>query len=1060
MLSSRVAMQFSRPVRSRGESYVYSRRVRLLSANPHEVLAEVQGTLEYHVSVQQVEKRIIAKCDCEYYEGGEWCKHVWAAIRAAESQGHLSAYFNNRSDLRLHRGEPFLLKPSQPAVSRWRSQVNQLKEAARLVEGLAPAPWPDNRDVVYLITGATRGVLDVEIAVRDRKRNGEWGKPKSLTVPRAQVPHLAASDREILGLIGGARESYYSIASPNLAATYGLIEPLATRVAELMCSSGHCYLRQRATVEMNLLEWDAGDPWTLRLRVQSSGSDHEIAPVLRRGDEEMPLDAAQLLTPGLVIARNKAARFEGSGVHELLPHLTRIGRISVPAKDLPDALAELLPVRHIPSVDLPPELAVEQVTMAPLPRLTLASVTRSSWDPPTVHAKLDFIYGDATVAWGDGLRAAYDRANNRMIMRDEVLERQAAETLQKLAGRYLPPSYSEPQGKWEINDAKFERIVAQALSNKWEVNVDGLDLRRPEAFNMEVVSGIDWFDLHGTVQYGSVSASAPELLEAMRLGSNLVRLSDGSMGLIPVRELEQFGAIATAGKTEGRAVRFGRNQVGLLDALLAARPGAKVDEQFARARNLLMRFDGIQPAEQPQHFAGELRHYQREGLAWMHFLRDFGFGGCLADDMGVGKTAQVLALLESRRAIEAGPSLVVVPKSLVFNWQQEAARFTPKLRVLDYTGLHRGPANFERYDLVVTTYGTLRREAIALSAVEFDYVVLDEAQAIKNANTESAKAARLLRGRNRLALSGTPVENHLGELWSLFEFLNPGMMGAAAVFKGAKTALRNPDEQTRDLLSRALRPFILRRTKAEVASELPARSEQTLVCELEPDQRRLYNELRDHYRQTLMARVERSGMARSNMHVLEALLRLRQAACHPALVDPERTEAPSAKLDLLMMQLEEVIEEGHKALVFSQFTSFLSLLRQRLDKAGTVFEYLDGRTRDRQERVTRFQTDEKCPLFLISLKAGGLGLNLTAADYVFLLDPWWNPAVEAQAIDRAHRIGQERHVFAYRLIAGDTVEEKILELQDKKRDLANAIIGGDKSLLRNLSREDLELLLS
>ncbi len=341
----------------------------------------------------------------------------------------------------------------------------------------------------------------------------------------------------------------------------------------------------------------------------------------------------------------------------------------------------------------------------------------------------------------------------------------------------------------------------------------------------------------------------------------------------------------------------------------------------------------------------------------------------------------------------------------------------------------------------------------------FDYAILDEAQAVKNASSESAKAVRLLKADHRLALSGTPVENHLGELWSLFEFLNPGLLGSASVFR-LGTGNRAPDPDARALLARALRPFILRRTKQQVARDLPEKQEQTLYVEMEPAQRKLYDELRDHYRQTLLARVERDGINRSKIQVLEALLRLRQAACHPGLLDKDKADGPSAKLDALLPQLAEVLDEGHKALVFSQFTSLLALLKRKLDAEGIAYEYLDGRTRDRAARVERFQNDPDCTLFLVSLKAGGLGLNLTAAEYVFLLDPWWNPAVEAQAIDRAHRIGQTRQVFAYRLIARGTVEEKVLELQRTKRELADAVITADNALIRDLGREDLELLLS
>ena len=419
--------------------------------------------------------------------------------------------------------------------------------------------------------------------------------------------------------------------------------------------------------------------------------------------------------------------------------------------------------------------------------------------------------------------------------------------------------------------------------------------------------------------------------------------------------------------------------------------------------------------------------------------------------------------VQSRRArrLSKGPSLIVVPRSLVFNWKAEAEKFCPRLRVLDYTGPNRHATRdeFPNYDLIITTYGTLRTDIVELSQITFDYVILDEAQAIKNADSQAAKAARLLKGRHRLAMSGTPIENHLGELWSIFEFLNPGMLGTASVFKKHASGASAADEGARSLLARALRPFILRRTKAQVVKDLPEKFEQTLICDLEPAQRQIYEGLKAHYRQALL-RKDTAELGRSKIEVLEALLRLRQAACHPGLIDPERSGDPSAKLDMLIPQLVEVAEEGHKILVFSQFTKFLGLVRDRLDAEGLKYEYLDGRTRNRDERVERFQTDPDIPLFLISLKAGGLGLNLTAAGYVYLLDPWWNPAVEAQAIDRSHRIGQTQQVFAYRLICRDTVEQKILELQQKKRDLADAILNENRNVIGTLTKDDLEFLLS
>ena len=403
----------------------------------------------------------------------------------------------------------------------------------------------------------------------------------------------------------------------------------------------------------------------------------------------------------------------------------------------------------------------------------------------------------------------------------------------------------------------------------------------------------------------------------------------------------------------------------------------------------------------------------------------------------------------------------------MFNWIDEARRFTPDLRVVDHTGADRDRSWMEPdadrpFDVAVTTYGTLRNDIGQLKNVALDYAILDEAQAIKNPDSLSAKAARLLSARHRLAMTGTPVENHLGDLWSLFEYLNPGMLRAGMI-KGSESVVGGMDDDERrrrlDRISRSVRPFILRRTKTEVLTELPAKTEQTLTCRMTADQAKRYDETREYYRQQLAARVESKGLKRSKIQVLEALLRLRQIACDPRLVDPG-CGVRGSKIDMALQQIDELIGSGHKALVFSQFTSMLALLREDLDALGITYEYLDGRTRKRNERVARFQTDDACPLFLISLKAGGSGLNLTAADYVFILDPWWNPAVEAQAIDRSHRMGQRNPVMAYRMVCEQTVEEKIIELQKGKRELADAIVSADKSLIADLTAEDLEDLLT
>ncbi|MEK7671309.1 MAG: DEAD/DEAH box helicase, partial [Bacteroidota bacterium] len=411
----------------------------------------------------------------------------------------------------------------------------------------------------------------------------------------------------------------------------------------------------------------------------------------------------------------------------------------------------------------------------------------------------------------------------------------------------------------------------------------------------------------------------------------------------------------------------------------------------------------------------------------------------------------------------AVPSLIVVPASPLFNWEKEIRRFTPDLTSLIYKGLDRKQfhESFGEYKLIVTSYGILRRDIEFLKEQEFLYVVLDESQNIKNPGSINAKAVRLLKAHHRLALSGTPVENNLMDLWSQFAFLNPGMLGSERSFSQnfARPIERHNDESTASALTRLIFPFILRRTKELVAKELPPKVETTIYCEMDKAQRVAYEHWREYYRRAILKSIETVGFQRSKMKVLEGLMRLRQVCCHPLLVDA-KYKGSAGKYDAFIEMLEDILAEGHKVLVFSQFVKMLKVLRAHCDEHALVYEYLDGSTIDRKERVERFQNDESVKLFLISLKAGGTGLNLTAADYVIHYDPWWNPAVEMQATDRTHRIGQTKQVFAYKLITRETVEEKILALQEKKQALVKSIITTDSGLMKSLTKEDVEVLFS
>jgi hypothetical protein len=1096
-LTEKLYTQVNHIAQERGRSYFVNGRVKSVYGSSWRAEAKVQGSSLYDVSVAFEENFLDVQCSCAYFEREmETCKHIWAALLAAERQGLLKVPGTKRS-LRifeacgLHEGEdddgPMAhagggrmssdgtsAARHKPRPPDWKDHLKTLRSAMESTRA-SPAPPSGEREVLYCIdTGSTleRDRLIVEVAQRERKLNGSWGKPKSRRLRTDEIDQLAEPmDRRIIAIMLGARQelgyaypSYYYDSAPS---QYAVPTHLWEVLLPLMCATGRCFLRTSPAIEeCTPVAWDDGEPWEFRVNVQplSSGDGYQVGGSLTRKDREVDVtEPILLVSGGLVFLNGRVARLQDHGAFEWVSLLRSGQSLSFSKEESESFIDALTSLPRQPGLALPDELRFETVSLLPTPRLVIKREKPQVWARNRLTGALSFDYDGAVISHQDLGSGIYQRDRRRFVARDLAAEENARARLRQLGFR---KSRDYNSGDFQLSPDHLPRVLRALPSESWRIEAEGNLYRTAGALRMEINSGVDWFDLEGGAQYGDTEVALPGLLRAIRQGEHTVGLDDGTVGIIPEDWIKKYGMLAGLGTTDDHHVRFTRPQAALLDALLASEPEITCDAGFQRLRQELQSFSGVREASPTGAFEGELRHYQREGLGWLFFLQRFGFGGCLADDMGLGKTIQVLALLDARREARASggaagprPSLAVVPRSLVFHWKREAARFTPELRILDHTGGARlKPGDhFEDYDVILTTYGTLRRDALQFKDQRFDYAILDEAQAIKNPGTLSAKAVRLLKAGNRLAMSGTPVENHLGELWSLFEFLNPGMLGRASVLANGG---RNPDERTRAVLAKALRPFILRRTKGQVATELPEKTEQTIYCDLEAKDRKLYDELRDYYRSRLLQNGAGEQSGQFKIQVLEALLRLRQAACHPGLIDKGKTDESSSKIDTLLAQLDQVLEENHKCLVFSQFTSLLAIVRGHLDRDKIPYVYLDGQTRDREARVEQFQNDPNMKLFLISLKAGGLGLNLNAAEYVYLLDPWWNPAVEAQAIDRAHRIGQTRRVFAYRIIARDTVEEKVLELQKTKRDLADAIITADNSLIHNLTREDLELLLS
>jgi superfamily II DNA or RNA helicase len=737
-------------------------------------------------------------------------------------------------------------------------------------------------------------------------------------------------------------------------------------------------------------------------------SEVVVAGVGRSGDTLHALGETELTgvrLEHLPRKRRFAPADLGQLVNEVLPGLEKRMPVEVKTRRLPRAGGATRPRLQI-------DLSQRQHTLTVLPSI---------------------VYGDPPEA-----RIAFDGKTTRLVMlgdrvprRDETLER-------ALVGRLRDELHLVPDRRVDFDGVEAVRF-AQKLQ-AWRG--DGEPAARQLFGSAPLVPRLDLdgdrFDVSFELPAESEDAAdgapvrradAAAVIRAWQDGLPLVPLDGGGWAPLPADWLSRYGArvadLLAARRDDGTVETAALPALAeLCDDLDCPRPPS-----LARLAPLLDAGGHIPDAPLPADLAADLRPYQRAGVSWLAFLRDAGLGAVLADDMGLGKTLQALAAVRGR-------TLVVCPRSVVHNWAAEIRRFRPGLRASIYHGPRRAldPAA----DVTLTTYAILRLDAEALAKAGWSTLVLDEAQAIKNPDSQVARAAYAVEADFRVALSGTPVENRLDELWSQLHFTNRGLLGGRSVFdERFARPIAAGDPGSAERLRRKIRPFVLRRLKKDVAPELPPRIESILYCELEDQERDVYEAIRAATRKEVVSRLAEGGNV---LAALEALLRLRQAACHPSLV-PGQFAATSAKVERLVEALEDAAADGHKALVFSQWTSLLDLVEPHLQRAGIPMLRLDGSTRDRAAVVDGFQDEKGPPVMLISLKAGGTGLNLTAADHVFLMDPWWNPAVEDQAADRAHRIGQDKPVTVYRLVAKDTVEEGILVLQERKRKIADAALG-------------------
>ncbi len=994
----------------------------------------------------------------------------------------------------------FELKNSNPALSKWVDALQEISSSSDAPDGAAPR---EELSVVLSVERHVQEKLQIKTYVRRRLKNGGFSKPAMFRFgSESDRKRVIGPDLELLILLeslsesNGWRDATFTLASNDCQA-------LLTRLVETV----DCYWQSFENPPLRLdgprsalLEWKSMPSGDQYLEVTAHNAttlpttpvwyidltDHQIGPVVSE-------------IPGAVLGHLRRMPKQVSP--------TTAGTINEVLESLPSAAA-------IPR----PKVAkkMETTVVAPRPCLHFYSevAPKRRWETGQKNraylGKLSFLYQDVNVDWGDDSNPSIQIFMDdtlTIVPRDKRAEHKYhyfLVTLGLTEAMLVIPSYAYngrfrnrfflggPESRELLTHVRGE-LAPQLRAEGWEVTFSD-DYPIPEIIlvdewysDLTESSGTDWFDVDlGILIDGKPVSLLPILLKMIRgaKGKNrptlglspdtptvVLEVDDHLVSVAQDRLQHAFQTILelfSKSKVDKDKLQISQLQAALLVETKKAQDASQLrwvgPSQLISLAQRLRDFSAIQPVGIPDEFTATLRHYQSDGVAWLQFLREYGLGGILADDMGLGKTVQTLAhlVIEKSENRLGEPCLIVAPTSVISNWKSEAARFAPGLSVLLLHGLDRKKdfKLIKKHDIVLTTYPLVVRDKDVLLAHRFSFIILDEAHTIKNSAAKVTQVAIQLAATHRLCLTGTPMENHLGELWSLFHFLMPGLLGDKDSFRRDYRfpIERGQNSEIQARLAGLTRPFMMRRTKAEVVLDLPEKTEILQKIPLESAQRDLYETIRLTMHQKVRDAIDKKGIERSHIIILDALLKLRQVCCDPRLLKKVtgKSSVHSAKLDHLMEMIPQLIEEGRRILLFSQFTSMLALIEEEIVKQKVPYLKLTGQSTNRPELIAQFQEGD-IPVFLISLKAGGTGLNLTAADTVIHYDPWWNPAVEMQATDRAHRIGQTKAVFVYKLITEGTIEEKIVALQEKKQGLADSILG-DKKLEKLITKEDLDQL--
>jgi non-specific serine/threonine protein kinase len=1021
-----------------GLDYYKDGKVKITNWDHSSVIASVQGTHPYVVRLSSDDRSFESSCTCLY---SYICKHAVAAALSV-IEDHVR---EDEIEIGSNWREYF---EKQIAIQRVDSEFSQ------------EVRW----NLIYVIH-ILENYWNLKPIKVYMKKDGTYGRIQEPSYNELSEQNVFNTSSDLIAI------SYLERLQSQQSSTYyrGRLEasylPFGLDAGEIfsLLRNSEIHLKgENGTVGQRIRF--GRRPWHLVFRLEDVNKHYTFHPYFIRDEQEIKIDEHVKILSTRPIWFYKDGELNMCSFpfsYQYLKSFTEENtRISLSKNEynvfISDYLAKL-PI--FPYMEFPPGIEVQELTEVTGKRLYLEEMDEQ------LVVSLSILYDNVEVSFNQATDQFlhFDKKNKQIIrvrrqreleesIRDEVV---ASNIIEDTPGLFYANFESALDwlfdGLPKLARAKFEIMGEESLA-RFRVN------RRKPKINMALSSEVDWFDLNLEIEFDGIGLTLAELKKALQKEKKFVRLRNGSIARLPEKLIRKFQYLIEFGQTSDGKIRFRDHHLSFVDKLLDEADKREVDEFSQQKLERLEEFTRIKTSKIPKNLKGELRDYQKAGYNWLNFLKEFSFGGCLADDMGLGKTVQTLAFIQNEINNKNLPNLIVSPTSVLFNWQREIEKFTPDIEfVLHYgTKRSRDVRALRNKTLILTTYGHLRRDINFLKDIDFHYIILDESQNIKNPQSETAQASRNLNSKNRLALTGTPVENNTMDLWSQFSFLSPGLLGSQSFFKETfmRPIEKGQDVQAANTLKKLIFPFILRRTKDEVVKELPPKVESVIYSPMSDAQQKIYDQVRETYRKSIIEDIESKGLNKSTMRVLEGLTKLRQVACHPHLVDNSFSEE-AGKFEALKLMIDDIISEDHKVLVFSQFVRMLTIIREHFEEQAIDYSYLDGSTKDREGAVDKFQNDDHIKIFLISLKAGGIGLNLTAADYVIHYDPWWNPAVEMQAIDRAHRIGQTKKVFAYKLIAKDSVEEKILQLQVQKKELVKKLITTESGLFKSLSKNDI-----